>query len=515
MNSSTQEANCFRNLLRNRALVLSALFVTVLCFGFAITHQSIGVDDVARNFYLYNDNSWNMIRQGRLLHVLLNSLTGAIDFIPFFTEFVGASLYCLSALLFCTLLQTVCEGKLSTLALIAFTTVYLSNSINVEKFLYELDLLAVMVSFCCCPLGLLCARRFVRGNRRAAIPAVLLTMGTIASYESFLFLYICVVFAILILEILKDSENWHFSNVWKTGLGFALVLVAATLIYYGLVAAVQHFTGYVRTSSPYATWDTSEKGFASVLSGVLLAIIRYFRDSLQVRYQPILIFCAVSVLGGLMILWLSRKRKNFWLIPCFLGMFLSNFIIQIVFGSYPPRTAQTVCFYVAFLVLLLAAWWERKPFGKTIAPIVLCLLVLIQSADMNRWFFNDYVRSEKEGYVVHTLATKLQSGYDLSKPVIFTNCPDHWQKDGGYLMTHLYPGADVNGNSVIYWCGNTVTDYCPTFISDLFRLYGYDFLVSPTVELAQAAQEAAEGMPIWPQNGCIREFDDFIAVNFG
>ena len=87
MNSSTQEADCFRNLLRNRALVLSALFVTVLCFGFAITHQSIGVDDVARNFYLYNDNSWNMIRQGRLLHVLLNSLTGAIDFIPFFTEF--------------------------------------------------------------------------------------------------------------------------------------------------------------------------------------------------------------------------------------------------------------------------------------------------------------------------------------------------------------------------------------------------------------------------------------------
>ena len=82
MNSSTQEADCFRNLLRNRALVLSALFVTVLCFGFAITHQSIGVDDVARNFYLYNDSSWNMIRQGRLLHVLLNSLTGAIALHP-------------------------------------------------------------------------------------------------------------------------------------------------------------------------------------------------------------------------------------------------------------------------------------------------------------------------------------------------------------------------------------------------------------------------------------------------
>ena len=515
MNPSTQEADCFRQLLRNRALVLSALFVTVLCFGFAVTHQSIGVDDVARNYYFYSDSAGNMIRQGRLLHVLLNSLTGAVDFIPFFTEFLGASLYCLSALLFCTLLQTVCEGKLSTLALIAFTTVYLSNSINVEKFLYELDLLAVMVSFCCCPLGLLYARRFLRGDRWAAIPAILLTMGTIASYESFLFLYTCVVFAILILEILNHPEKWRFSDIWKTGLGFALVLVAATGAYYLLVAVLRGITGLNTAFARETAWDTSEKSFGSVLSGVLLTIIRYFRDSLQARYQPILIFCAVSVLGGLLILWLSGKKKNFWLILCFLGMFFSNFIIQIVFGSFPPRTAQIFCFYVAFLVLLMAAWWERKPFGRAVAPIALCLLVLIQSADMNRWFFNDYVRSEKEGYVVHTLATKLQSGYDLSKPVIFTNCPDHWQKDGGYLMTRLYPGGDVNGNSVIYWCGNTVTGYCPTFTSDLFRLYGYDFLVSPTTQLAQTAQEAAKGMPIWPQDGCIKEFDDFIAVNFG
>ena len=515
MNPSTQEADCFRQLLRNRALVLSALFVTLLCFGFAITHQSIGIDDVARNYYFYSDSAGNMIRQGRLLHVLLNSLTGAIDFIPFFTEFLGASLYCLSALLFCTLLQTVCEGKLSTFALIAFTTVYLSNSINVEKFLYELDLLAVMVSFCCCPLGLLYARRFVRGDRRAAIPAVLLTMGTISSYESFLFLYVCVVFAILILEILNHPEKWRFSDVWKTGLGFALVLVAATGAYYLLVAVLRGITGLNTAFARETAWDTSEKGFGGALSGVLLTIIRYFRNSLQARYQPIAIFCAVSGLGGLLILRLSRKRKNLWLIPCFLGMFLSNFIIQIMFRSFPPRTAQTFCFYVAFLVLLMAAWWERKPLGRAVAPIALCLLVLIQSADMNRWFFNDYVRSEKEGYVVHTLATELQSGYDLSKPVIFTNCPDHWNKDGGYLMTRLYPGADVNGNSVIYWCGNTVTGYCPTFISDLFRLYGYDFLVSPTTQLAQAAQEAAKGMPIWPQEGCIREFDDFIAVNFG
>ncbi len=515
MKKNIQKTDYFRDVLQNRVLVFTALFVTILCYGFAVTHQSIGVDDVARNFYLYSDGSWNMIRQGRLLHVLLNTVTRFVAFIPFFTEFVGASLFCLSALLFCGLFQTVCEGKLPVGALAAFAAIYLSCSINVEKFLYSLDVLATTTSFCCCPMSLLYARWFVCGERRAAFPAVLLGMVTIASYESFLFLYVCGFFAILILEILKDPEKWGFLSLLKHGLGFALVLIVAVMSYYALVAAVQHLSGYVRTTSPYTAWDTSEKGFFRVFSDALLGIAEYFRQSLQVRYYPIWIFCALTGAGGLLMVWLAAKKKNFWLLLCFLALFLSNFFIHIIYGSFHPRIAQTFCFYTGFLTLLITAWCQSKRLLKTAAAVGICLLMLIQSADMNRWFFNDYVRSEKESYVVHTLATRLLDGYDLSKPVIFTNCPDHWADDSGYLVTRLYPGGDVNGNSVIYWCGNTVIGYCPTFAADLFRLYGYDFLVSPTTELARKAQTDAEGMPAWPSEGCIREFDDFIAVNFG
>ena len=344
---------------------------------------------------------------------------------------------------------------------------------------------------------------------------MLLGMVTIASYESFLFLYVCGVFAILILEILKDPEKWGFLSLLKHGLGFALVLIVAVMSYYALVAAVQHLSGYVRTTSPYTAWDTSEKGFFRVFSDALLGIAEYFRQSLQVRYYPIWIFCALTGAGGLLMVWLAAKKKNFWLLLCFLALFLSNFFIHIIYGSFHPRIAQTFCFYTGFLTLLITAWCQSKRLLKTAAAVGICLLMLIQSADMNRWFFNDYVRSEKESYVVHTLATRLLDGYDLSKPVIFTNCPDHWADDSGYLVTRLYPGGDVNGNSVIYWCGNTVIGYCPTFAADLFRLYGYDFLVSPTTELARKAQTDAEGMPAWPSEGCIREFDDFVAVNFG
>lgn len=516
MKQQNSTSSYFRALLHNRTLLFCAVFVTVLCYGFAITHYSIGVDDVARNYYFSRTEAWNMIQQGRLLHLLLNAVTHSIDWIPFFTEFVGASFFCLSALLYCGLLQTVCEGKLSTTALVAFTAVYLSSSINVEKFLYHLDVIATMISYCACALGLLCAYRLVACKEiRAAIPSVLFVICAVASYESYISLYICGVFAILILEILKDPERCSFSFLLRSGLKYALILIAAVLIYYGAVAAVQYLSGQPRTASPYNAWDASESGYFAIFCSILRNIFTYFCNSLVIRYRPIWIFCAVSSAGGLLVLWMALRRRNVWLIPCFAALFLSNFCIHIILGGFHPRIAQTFCFYVGFLVLLGTAWCERKKAARTVAVVCVSLLVFVQSADMNRWFYNDYVRYQKETFVINTIATKLLDNYDLSKPVVFTNCPSHWQEDSGYLMTRLYEGSDVNGNSVIYWCGNTVTDYCPTFASDLFRLHGYDFLISPTREQAQRAQTLAEGMPAWPQEGCIREFKDVIVVNFG
>ena len=51
----------YRDLLQNRRLLFCAVFVTILCYGFAITHYSIGVDDVARNYYFYSDGSGSML----------------------------------------------------------------------------------------------------------------------------------------------------------------------------------------------------------------------------------------------------------------------------------------------------------------------------------------------------------------------------------------------------------------------------------------------------------------------
>ena len=363
MNPTTRSRNYISEVFQNKILIFFAILVTALCFGFTITHFSIGVDDVARQHYLYSNGSGSMIQQGRLLHLVINGLTGIVDWIPFFTEFVGAGLFCVSALLFCSLLQTVCEGTLSTVALTAFVCVYISSSINVEKFLYHLDVIAISVSFCACALSLLYAYRHITCQDAGIIPPVALLMVAIGGYESFIFLYICGVFSILILEILKNPEENRFSALLQQGLRYAAVLLIAAAVYYGIAVALQILTAQFQVFSRYTIWEVSEDGFLSTLCLVLSTLFEELTTLLQERYVPICVFFGASLGGALLILWLAQRKKNWWLLPCFLAMLLCNLGISVFFGGFHPRMAQTMCFYDGFLILLaVQVFWKSPAF---------------------------------------------------------------------------------------------------------------------------------------------------------
>ena len=47
--------------INNKRLLTCAILTTILCFGFTICNYSIGVDDTARNHYLYSTLAGSMI----------------------------------------------------------------------------------------------------------------------------------------------------------------------------------------------------------------------------------------------------------------------------------------------------------------------------------------------------------------------------------------------------------------------------------------------------------------------
>ena len=507
-NMNTTYGHVFlKNIVKNKTLMWAAALTAVLCFGFVITNHSIGVDDPLRNHYLFSHESGSLIQQGRLLPLLFNALTGMVDFIPFFNEFIAAALFLLSALLFAALFQYVAKGTLSTLSLTAFVCLYISYSIINEKFIYSLDVVPLMIAYCCIPLSLLCAYRFSQENRwRDMLVGTVLLMLALGSYESFLFLYFCGVFAVWLIQYGLSESKARFKPLLVSGLKYALIFVAAVVVYYAIVYGVQILTDQYdvwQRSNPWMYKDEfGNRGFTLQNAS---AVHQRIKDGIRkIDYLPILEFDIAVVVGGIVSLFLSVRKRSVYPMLFFIPFCLGNLVIHYISGFIMYRSAQTFCLFVAFTALLLLSQVEKIRKLRNVLALAVVFLVLIQSADLNRWFYHDQQRYEKESFAINAMATQLVAECDLSKPVVFVNAPS-----GGYLDEKLEWGSSVNGNSVIYW---GVGAFGTGKMHEVFEACGYTFLKRPTEEVKALAKTASLEMPAWPTEGCIREFDGFIVV---
>ncbi len=495
----------YKDILKNKTLIISALVITVLGFGFTITNFSIGVDDPAAYHYLYTNGWGSMIQQGRLLHVLFSRLTGALTFIPFLNDFIGAALFLLSALLFCGLFQYVTNRRLSTAALTVFSGIYLSFSIISDKFIYNLDVIVTMLSYVCVALALIAAYQFVYlQQKKALLPAVLVLIVGIGAYESFMFLYICGVFAVFMLKCIVGQKKLTLKNTLIRGLLFLLILILAVICYYSAVFLVQTVTQQTEGFVRYNIWIHSTN-FLETVKSVCKSFITTMRDF---SYLPMLEFTLFSALGFLLSLGYAFKRKSVLLPFCFLGMFAANFGIHFVVGYIMYRAGQTFCLFVGFVAMLAVYSLRNIKPAKVLVPILAGWLIFVQLADLNLAFYHDYSRYKKEEFVINTVATRLVAECDVTKPIVFTNRPSD-----GYLNSPVV--GQVNGNSVLYYGVKTFGDVQSPTMIELFRMHGYYFLQTPTVEQAERGTELSGEMEAWPNEGCIKEFEDIIVVNFG
>lgn len=190
----------------DKLIIISTILTAVLAYGFTIVNFSIGVDDPAATYYLHSNEFGSMIQQGRLSHVAIEALTGFVTIIPFFNNFLGVSLFVISSWILCGVFQYVTDNAFSNYSLAVFAGVYISFSIINEKFIYDLDVVATMLSYLCFSLSLLYSYQAVfEKNRMACWGAVGTLIISISSFESFPFLYISGAFFLFLIKILRGG----------------------------------------------------------------------------------------------------------------------------------------------------------------------------------------------------------------------------------------------------------------------------------------------------------------------
>lgn len=495
----------YSTIIDNKKLIWSSVLITILAYGFTITNFSIGIDDFAAFHYLHTDGWGNMIQQGRLAHVLFEQILGIIRFVPFLNDCIGAILFWFSAMLFCALFQYVTKGKLSTNCLIVFSGIYISFSIINEKYIYNLDVIVTMFSYVAVAYALLCTYEFVHNRkRRYCFAAIAAMMMGIASYESFVFVYLCGMYAIFLLETIIGEKRMNGKKVVLTSLYYMFVLVSAIIIYYIIVAIVQVAAGQMGVFERDAIWFNGN----GIIENLTQVIVNLAYGITRFSYLPILEFAVFSLIGFLFACYYTWKRRSLVIIWIFLFLFLSNFGIHIILGVFTYRAAQSLCLFVGVSAIMAVTFLEANKVTKKLVYLSAVFVIVQQLFDLNQWFYIDYARYKKEVFAIHSIATRLVTECDVSKPVVFTNRPSD-----GYLQV-MNSDNQVNGLSLVYRGIAAFGDIQSPDMIRLFEMHGYDFLKQPTLEQAQDAIEKSKEMEGWPKRESVKEFDEFIIVNF-
>lgn len=484
--------------LNNKIYIVAIILISVLSFGYVITHTAVGVDDTAFDRYYLNQE---MLAIGRWGAYILYRILGITEFIPFFINFLCTFVIGSTAIIWSIFLKKNFKEKLPLGAYIVFSTIFISYPIINESYIFENSSLAVMVGTFLASLGIMIFyENYININKKSiyAFSVVILTIA-ISMYEAcaqIMLVSICIT-AILIIYTNKDKK---IKDIFKYIISIGLILIISIALEQIIVRVI--YMAGVQASG------VAEKeinwGKYNIKDSIQMLLYNIIGAIINIKYFPVLVFDMSAIIGLSISIAHSDKNKNWIILLIYIAMFLSNFALSILqLSSVLYRTCTSWSLFVAIVIMITYKILSEYKITKILASIAICILVLQQARNLNQLFYNDYKRYEKDLHIAYELIYNLEKEYDISKPLVITGTP--YKGIGKY-------GAQSNSLSVLWWGKKAFNDNGKEFIKFLNSL-GYDFKV-PTDEEYEKGKIEAEKMENYPKDGSIKELEDCIVINF-
>jgi hypothetical protein len=217
----------------------------------------------------------------------------------------------------------------------------------------------------------------------------------------------------------------------------------------------------------------------------------------------------VLIIIGL-IFTLAKKKPTLLLLS--LAIALSAFSMHFIIGSlFPPyRMILTFFFLIAFVSSLLYLVIKNIEISKGrfnfkfkyLAILLVVWVVFFQSREMNNTFNLDYQRYQRDVMIMHSIVQEI--GLGEARPVLFVgHAPNP-------LITMEFAGLsifDVSRDTPYH-------ELYSSWIHVFFEAHHFPITRPVHVDTAEL-QFRMLGMPNWPHDGFVREFDDYIIVRLG
>ena len=403
----------YKKVVCKKEYYMPVVLSLLVSYSFSVFNRTVSVDDAAQRIYYANDGY--KIRGLRWGQFLINRLFSTIDYTPFINRFFGVIFLFVTAALLSAILYYFSEKEEKIWKYSIFSMIFVSYPLINEIWEYHesltVPLCYVIISFA------LLYQLINKKNDLYDISFIGLVLSVVMSgYESLIFTYVTIVFAILFLQNRNEKDrNWI-----KDGFNYALPLFVSLALKYAIGYLILFVTGLEYRQDGMSTINWLSMGFAYSLKQLIFNGWYYGVRALS--YLPIAEFDIALLIYATLYFIISKENKKLYLIGLILA--LSIFMLPVIQGAhYGYRMAQNIQFFVAFvLYLLLDLTYDKKIKGvwvKTLLIPLLLLLGLRQSIYLHELLALNNQRSENEAGIVRILGHKLYSECDLSKNVIF------------------------------------------------------------------------------------------------
>lgn len=540
-------------------LVILAL-IAACAYGFAIAHPAIGMDDTAVSLYfeeglaLSYTNRWSLF--------ILNKVFRIGTFMPWIVELASILILILSVTMWCVLWKRIC-GPMAELPLWTYVFVagvFLSCPLISEVYTFYLHNgvcigYGVTAGAALCLLNSLergAAKR--RRMMQLVFSSVLLTIA-LGLYESFVIVYMMgAVMGFFLLRRLYGKKggasryesglpHWMGNGFFSVVLGVSLRF--AVLAFLKAVCHLERLEAYgVLYQSFFGELFRAEGEFTMLLKRFFM---KYYVHA--ICYLPIAVLAGALLLIVIYSLCLGIRKRDLALPLCGAAIVLLPVFMSIVEGlATRYRSAQYVPLAGAFGALLILIELKlHNPYKwlSAIGCILMGILIYNQCADMNRWFYLDYLKYQNAREVMDQVAYDLEKEHDATKPIVFR---------GGYQVPYeIARDAYVDFSSPEYRWICVLTDWLDPSLKEKFYAVdgrGYAFAETPVISMLQWGVTAFDGtcgqliefwrmhghdsfrcetdldkiedaerirtekdMPAYPRDGYIMECQEYIIVN--
>lgn len=517
------------------------ILVAMVGYGYAAAHMTVNVDSIA--YYTdYLGLRGDLMRSGRIGTIFWTYFFGHGNRVlenTWSISVIGLVLLIWAGIHYCILFQKASGNTLSMLALTVFSACFLSYPLMNEIWGYQGAIINVCGGHLVGSFALLLIYgQLEKGKFHfwSSAVAVGLMIICFSSFESYVTVYIFLVFALLFLQEVRNP-NWKKHLI--QGLWYCAAMVAGLVVMVivrKMALIVLHLT-FASNGATQIYWLMQP--FGETLKSLVLGIFNQHILT-SVLYFPLMSTAVCCVIMALCGLWQLLHRRWFSALLV-LGMLASLELLSIFQGTPAPfRACPAFGMIVAFVAMMAAniLRWRK------VVPLILCLFCLQQSVYMNKIFTLNHLRYEQEVTIIHDIGGQLRAKHDLEKPVVFVgNC-----QLGNYVMEQALAPGDTWGYRTYTSVREQINDAVPGIIDQyeqwyfpqtnvqsvinwavrafdtqkqmqsLFDFFGYRFTTTDDFYTDYEAAQAyiqENNTPSYPREGYIVELEDRILVHLG